>query len=152
MSAAGRSGLLALLVMGGLSVRPGGASAQGLVRILVAPSVVQFPVPSMVDFEAGYIETGPLEVVIESRPPRRAWDLYLRAADPDLGIYGKPLADLLWRVEGSQIWQPLTGDDQPIGSGQGDRTLRLYFRIRLDWTTDEPGDYGVGLTFTGIRL
>lgn len=130
---------------------PTGVHAQGNVRTTITPVAVAFPTPGVGDFSAGYIDGGPVEVDIQSRPSRVTWELQLRADAPDMGGYGKPVADILWRPEGSTSWQPLSTLDQVVASGSGDQLVRVHFRLRLDWAFDEPGSYSVPVTFTALR-
>ncbi|HSH46192.1 MAG TPA: hypothetical protein VK966_10065 [Longimicrobiales bacterium] len=140
--------LLAGLIM---ALMPAAAVAQqGRLRVTLAPTAVAFPTPAMADFDAGWIEHPGITVTITSRPGHADWELRLHAPDPGLGVYGKPLSDLQWRVQGG-AWQPLSQLDALVAQGVGDTDLVLEFRMRLDWETDIPGSYGTGLTFSLTR-
>lgn len=152
MSPAGRIGLVAFVALVGFSVRPHAVAAQGgNFGVTVTPTAAAFPTPTSMDFDGGYVDAAPLDVDVTSRPRQRTWDLYIRSTDPDMGGYGKPVSDILWRLDGMSTWVALDAIDQVVVSGQGDQTVRVHFRVRLDWASDVPGDYFTGLTFTAVR-
>lgn len=134
-----------------LASTPAVARAQGSVRATVTPAAVLFPAPGPADFDAGYIDSAPVDIDVQSRPARFSWELVLRAAAADMGGDGKPAADVLWRRDGAGSWQPLSTADQLVAAGTGDQPVRVYFRVLLDWAFDRPGDYALALTFTALR-
>lgn len=131
------------------------ASAQrnvpGTLQLTLSSATVGFPTPGVADFDARWIEHPGFVVSVSSRPPTSTWELRVRADAADLGGYGKSVSDLLWRTEGSAMWTPLTGSDEPIAAGQGDTEITVYFRLLLDWEHDQPDVYSAGLTFSVIR-
>lgn len=143
-----------LLLTAPTGVRGQGQSepqGQGNVRTLITPAALVFPTPGVAEFSAGYVDSEPVRVDIQSRPVRFPWELLMRAEEPDMGGYGKPISDILWRPDGAMTWEPLSTLDRLVAAGVGDDVLLLHFRMRLDWAYDEPGDYAVALTFTAIR-
>lgn len=139
--------ITALLV----AAAPRGARAQGNVSTTITPTAVVFPAPGLAEFTAGYVDAAPVTVHLRSRPTRFPWELQIRSDLADLGGYGKPVSDILWRPDHSTTWQPLSTADQVVATGAGDTLLLLHFRMRLDWAYDEPGDYGLSLTFSALR-
>lgn len=141
-----------LLVLTFVMALPASVTAQrGNIQVTLTPTEVAFPTPGMADFDTGWVEHPGLTVSVRSRPAHVAWEIRLHATDPALGGYGKPLGDMLWRVDGAGPWQPLSTQETPILQGTGDAEVSVQFRMRLDWDADLPGDYGTGLTFTAIR-
>ena len=68
-----------------------------------------------------------------------------------MGVYGKAIGDLEWRLNGDPTWRPLDTLDQVVATGSGNQTVRLRFRVLLAYAQDEPGDYGALLAFTAFR-
>jgi hypothetical protein len=134
-----------------LLAAPTGAHAQGNIRVTPTPVAITFPAPGLAEFLAGYVDAPPVLVEVVSRPTRLPWELQITANAPDLGGYGKPVSDILWRPDGSATWQPLSTGDQVVMAGSGDDAVLVHFRMRLDWAYDEPGSYAVAFTFTGLR-
>jgi hypothetical protein len=131
---------------------PPGAGGGGRVDVTLSSASVVFPTPGIADFDTGWIDHPGVLASVTTQPPNSAWELRLRADDVDLGGYGKPLGDLLYRVQGSTVWIPLTGSDQAVVQGTGASDVTVYFRMRLAWTMDEPNTYATQLTFTAVRL
>jgi hypothetical protein len=138
------------LLAAGLVV-PAVASGQGNVQIGLIPSVIVFPVPGVPQYDAGWVHQGGVVVAVTSRPPNRSWELRVRAVEPELG-QGKPVTDMLWRIEGSGAWTPLASTAVVVLQGMGDQNVPLEFRVLLDWASDGPGTYSVGIDFTIERL
>jgi hypothetical protein len=138
------------LLAAGLVV-PAVASGQGNVQIGLIPSVIVFPVPGVPQYEAGWVDQGGVVVAVTSRPANRSWELRVRAVEPELG-QGKPVTDMLWRIEGSGAWTPLAPTDAVVLQGMGNQNVPLEFRVLLDWASDGPGTYSVGIDFTIERL
>lgn len=139
--------MMAVLV----AAAPRQACAQGNVTTTITPLAVVFPTPGVAEFTAGYVDADPVSVEIFSRPQRLPWEVQIRSEAPDLGGYGKPATDILWRPDGGTTWQPLTTGDQVVTTGSGDGTVLVHFRMRLDWAYDQPGDYAVSFTITALR-
>lgn len=129
----------------------GGPGNRGRLDVTLTTTAVAFPVPGVVDFDAGYIDHAGYLVSIQSRPAGEAWELRIRADDPNMGGYGKPVADVLWRTSTSPVWSPLTGTDQTVTQGAGDADVTILFRVRLDWAADLPDTYAAGISFTAVR-
>jgi hypothetical protein len=148
--------LVLVLLGSGTLVSPATAQGNGTPRgkfgLSLGTAVIGFPAPGISDLDTGWVDHPGIVVSVQSRPPRTAWELRLRAAGPDMGGYGKPAGDILWRTDGSSAWAPLTQTDQMVLQGQGDQDVTVYFRLRVGWETDPPGTYSVGIVFSGTRL
>lgn len=130
---------------------PLAAASQGNLTATLSNAVIAFPTPGVGEFDTGWIDHPGLVISITSRPQRLVWELRIRADAPNMGGYGKPVADLLWRHAGSGTWTPLSGTDAAVIQGTGDQDVTLYFRTLLDWALDAPDFYAAGLTFTVLR-
>lgn len=144
--------LLGGLVLAGPATGQGNGSPRGKFGLGLGSAIIGFPTPGITELDTGWVDHPGIVVSVQSRPPRTAWELRLRAADPDMGGYGKPAGDILWRTAGASAWVPLTQTDQVVLQGEGDRDVTVYFRLRVGWETDPPGTYSVGIVFSGTRL
>lgn len=150
-----RPSVLAALAFAALLVLPQAAMGQGRrpgtgrarVRVSLSQTVFTFPAPGVADFDAGWVDGAGLVVSVLPRRNQGPWELRIRAAGPDMGGYGKPVSDVLWRTAGSSSWTPLAGTDQAVIQGTGDQTVILFLRLRLDYAMDEPGAYTADLSF-----
>lgn len=149
MSIRRRLAMLGLMAVG--LVVPAVVSGQGNLQIGLAPSVIAFDPPGIPQYDAGWVDqVGGVVVEVTSRPANRSWELRIRAVESELG-QGKPVTDVLWRIEGG-AWTPLAPTEAIVLQGMGDRTVPLEFRVLLDWASDGPGTYSVGIDFTVVRL
>jgi hypothetical protein len=142
--------LLCFLGLAALLVMPRSLVAQGHLSLDFETTFIAFPMPGFADFDVGWVDH-PVVVSVRSRPPHSTWELRIRATDPDMGGYGKPVSDILWRSDASGGWVPLTGLDQFVMRSTGDQQLTLHFRAKIDWDLDVPGTYATGLAFTLLR-
>lgn len=149
MSRATLAGILLAAVATSLSA--GSLAAQGPppARVTLLPPGVVFPTPSEPEFDAGWVDHPGMVITVEPRNPNRPdWQLFIRATAPDMGGYGKPVSDILYRPEGSSAWTPLSTSPQILAEGFQAGTVTVYFRLRLDWLLDAPGSYDVPLEIT----
>lgn len=140
-----------VLVLPWLLLVAGPLTAQGNIDLTLNSTLIGFPTPGITDFDTGWVDHPGLVVSIKSRPKKESWELRIRADSPDLGGYGKPAEDVLWRVDGSP-WRPLRASGDAVLQGQGDGDVTVYFRLRLDWAADLPGDYAVDVIFSASRV
>lgn len=112
--------------------------------LALSPANVTFVTPSVAEFEQGWVTFEGVIVEIDARGNFR-WSLEIQATDPDLGGYGKPVSDLLWRTGGSGAWTPLATSGRVLASGRGSARVTVDFRVLLSWSRDRPGTYGTGL-------
>lgn len=142
--------LVALPLVAVLFGAPGSAAAQGgpSARMTVAPADVVFDPPSDFEFDVGWVDHVGVNITIEPRGNRPNWELFVQASAADMGGYGKPVQDILVRVQGSTSWTPLGTTAQLVGQGSGATTVTVYYRLLLDWTLDAPGSYTVPLEYT----
>jgi hypothetical protein len=139
----------------GLALLPAVVNAQGgpPVNVTVTPTEVLFPTPTVASFEAGWVDHGGVTVTVSPRNQNRPnWQLNISASAADMGGYGKPVQDLMFRVQGTSTWVPLNTVDQPVLQGSGNSTITVFFRVRLDWYSDVPGTYSVPFEFSGRSL
>ncbi len=129
-------------------VIPVGATAQTLT---VVPGTVVFPPATAGDFDAGQISGPGGTIFTVTDLPGRKWEVLLRCTLPDMGVYGKPRAELEWRRADLSTWQPCSSTDVNVQNGKGTDTNIVYYQIRLDWTKDIPGTYTQTLQFTVLR-
>jgi len=141
----------AFLLMGSL-VAPAPAAAQKA-NLTLAPADVVFPSPTDVDFLAGWVDYGGVSVTVAPRNKKKQdWQLFLQTSAADMGGYGKPVQDILVRVQGSSSWIPLTTTAQLIAEGTGTTTVTVYYRLLLDLTVDDPGSYAVPLEYSSTTF
>lgn len=140
----GARALVCALVMLGLS---GLGNAEGQSLALSSATVV-FPTAGVAQLNAGGVEDSGISVSVDPGGSSTGWTLYLRASTATLNPEGKPIADLLWRLDGSTSWTALGTNDQAIASGFGPATIKVYLRTLLRWTADGPGDYGTDVTYS----
>jgi hypothetical protein len=126
--------------------RPGGGPPA---NVTVAPTDVLFPAPAEVDFETGWVDHGGVTISVEPRNKNRPnWQLFVQASAADMGGYGKPVEDILVRVEGSSSWIPLSTTARLVAEGSGAASVTVYYRLTLDWATDGPGTYTVPIEYS----
>ena len=145
---------LVLVVAGAVTLgAPTPVDAQGQGRgpaaqLTVSPADVVFPSPSELDFDMGWVDHTGVAITIEPRNRNRQnWQLYVQASAADMGGYGKPVQDIMVRVEGSGSWIPVSTTAQMIAEGTGTATVTIYYRLLLDWSLDAPGSYSVPLEY-----
>ena len=158
----GRCARVAVLVVvgvGAVAVRATSAAAQGQgggsarIRVQLSQSVVSFPAPGLTEFDAGYVDAPALFATVRPRPNQAgAWELRVQAEAPDMGGYGKPVSDILWRRDGSTTWRELTPTAQTVIQGTGPRDVTVFFRLRLDYARDAPDGYSADLSFSARTL
>lgn len=144
---AGRLGAIVLALLGLLWAGEAGAqgqsgSARDRIRVNLSQRTVAFGTPQYIDFDAGYVEAA--SMVVSVRPRRNQsgpWELRIQSENPDMGGYGKPVGDILWRRAGSTTWTSLATTPQVILQGSGPREVTLFFRLRLDYALDPPSSY-----------
>jgi hypothetical protein len=131
----------------------GCASGNGRYTTKVSPRLVVFPVPSVTDFQAGWVASRAVTVRVRPRgSAQRGWELCIRSDDPDMGGYGKPISDLEWRPLGGSSWQQIQPLNQLLTAGFKGDDVAVEFRVRLDWDRDVPDTYSAVVTFETAKL
>lgn len=138
--------LVAAALTAALVAAPRGAAAQK-VQVWTLPGTVVFNQPTAADFNAGFIGEPSMVLQVSPRNSKKPWQLFIRAGSADMGGYGKPVSDVLWRTDSSSAWTPLTTGYQQIAQGTGPATVYLYFRTRLQWSQDVAGMYETPVEF-----
>lgn len=127
------------------AIHPGSVSAQQLI-VTAVPTTITFPDPGAMDFEFGQVESlGSLEIIVDAKRANAQWYLFVHSENVDLGEYGKPTSDLLWRVDGD--WLPVSASEMLVASGTGDQSVFVELAMALSWTDDVPGTYAGELEF-----
>lgn len=139
--------LAAALLVPALLLGTGGPAAAQKLQVDAVPALARFATPTAGDFSAGGVDYVAVDLVVSTHKPKDRWTLYVHSDDLDLGGYGKPLGDLMWRVSGASAWIPVGTSEQVVGSGQGGDTVAVELRTALDWAADAPDDYGAILVF-----
>lgn len=125
----------------------GAADAQK-VDVVAIPTALTLPVPSAMDFEFGLVESlDRVEIVVDTAKPLDDWFVFVHSDDPSLGGYGKPISDLLWRVQGASSWNPIGASEAMVANGQGDTSIFVEVAIALSLSEDPPGLYAGDLVF-----
>jgi hypothetical protein len=136
----------------GLSAQ-GCASGSGRYTLRVQPQLVAFPIPTLADFETGWIASAPVSIRVRPRGNANfGWALCIRSDDPDMGGYGKPISDLEWRAAGQFAWQAMNGANQLISTGYKGDDVEVELRVRLDFNRDVPDTYSAVVVFETARL
>jgi hypothetical protein len=131
----------------------GCASGSGRYTLQVRPQLVAFPVPTLADFETGWISTAPVSIRVRPRGNANfGWALCIRSDDPDMGGYGKPISDLEWRPAGQSVWQSMTGTNQLLFTGYKGEDVDVEIRVRLDFDRDVPDTYSAVVVFETAHL
>ncbi len=126
---------------------PPGVGGGGALRLSLSQEAIAFPMPGIAEFDAGWVDATGITAEVTDRGRPDTWELRVRADVADMGGYGKPVGDILFRPEGSNTWTPLSTTDQVIAQGSGDGSVTIYFRLRLDYAADLPDNYTADLTF-----
>lgn len=149
---AGRIGTIAVLALLGCLGADGAAaqgqsgSARSRVRVDLSQRALAFGTARYIDFDAGYIDAP--SMVVSIRPRRNQsgpWELRIQSEAPDMGGYGKPAGDILWRRAGSTTWHSLATTPQVVLQGTGFEEVTLFFRLRLDYARDLPDSYSADM-------
>jgi hypothetical protein len=126
---------------------PPGKGGGGGLKLTLSQTAISFPTPGVLEFDAGWVDASEITAAIDDRGNPDAWELRIRAEVPDMGGYGKPVADILFRPQGSSTWTPVSTTDQVIAQGTGSQSVTIFFRLRLDYASDLPNNYAADLTF-----
>lgn len=141
------NGLLALFCALTLLALSGVGQAQGQ-SLALSSATITFPNAGVAQLNAGSVEDAGISVSVDPGGSSMGWTLYLRANSATLSPSGKPISDLLWRLDGSTTWTALGSTDQAIASGIGSQTVKVYLRTVLRWAADGPGTYGTDITYS----
>ncbi len=144
--------LAAAFLLMGTILAPAPAAAQKA-NVTLAPADVVFPNPTDIDFLTGWVDYGGVTITVDPRNKKKQnWQLFLQTTAADMGGYGKPVQDILVRVQGSSSWIPLTTTAQLLAEGTGTTTVTVYYRLLVDLTVDDPGAYTVPLEYSSTTF
>ncbi len=126
-----------------------------VVVVQLSTASIAFPEITASDFDAGFVEIeAAVSVTLSSNT---GWALSVKTAAADLGTvngYAKPLIDLEWRRSGGTYVPIGSVDVIAESSTQGitNHTVVFDIRMRLHWSRDLPGTYGLYLDLTLAEL
>lgn len=127
------------------AIHSGSSYAQQL-NVTAVPTAITLPDPGAMDFEFGQVESlGTIEIIVDTKRADAQWYLFVHSQNVDLGGYGKPTSDLLWRVDGD--WLPVSASETLVASGTGVQSVFVELAMALSWTDDVPGTYAGDLEF-----
>jgi hypothetical protein len=150
-----RHSLFAIVLLAGSALSTQTAGAQ-TTRLTLAGSAITIATPVAADYAAGWkaSATGVTYTVDAISGVARTAIVLIRAGCSDLGA-GKALGDLQWRRSDLGTWNSITNSDVTVE--QRSMVLNalndpwsntLFFRILLNWATDEPNPYFCDLKIT----
>lgn len=148
-----------VLLAGLLMAAGDAASAQGTASATaraVIPQVLYVSVPDIdfgtvtpADFEAGDAK---VDITVIHRG-NVVHDMNMKADAPQMSsaTSTKPVSDVMWKPS-KGAWRALTTADDLVvdDAAKGDQATDMRFRVLLDYATDRPGTYTVGVTFTVV--
>lgn len=111
---------------------------------------VNFPTPTATDYINGYVNsTGGVTYTVDATNGNASHTttVSIRATSANLGN-GKAIGDLEWRRSDLTAWNAITSTDAQVEqkvviiNTQNDPwSNTIFFRIKLNWTTDAPATY-----------
>src|SRR5229473_2098601 len=114
--------------------------------LTVAGSAITFAAPTAADYIAGFIDasTGATFTLSAQTGTSRTTTISIRSTSGSLGN-GKVIGDLEWRRSDLATWNSITLTDAQVeqrvmvkGVLNDPWTNRIFFRMKLAWTTDAP--------------
>ncbi|GAC1654731.1 MAG: hypothetical protein NVS4B3_18990 [Gemmatimonadaceae bacterium] len=121
-------------------------------NVTFTPVAVNFPSPTVADFNIGYIDFPTAVVVtVNLLPPQNAFDLCISMTGPTLGGV-KVVGDLQWRRSDQATYTAGTLTDVPVqtfpSTSPATVSVILYFRMLLPWDTTTPNGYSSDILCT----
>lgn len=112
---------------------------------------VTFSEPTASDFNSGEILSSVQSDITHRANIVHDVEVAADASNFSGGSGSKPASDLHWSLDGS-TWTPLstTAADLVTGVAPGayDNAETVSYKLLLDYSTDEPGSYSLGFTYT----
>lgn len=142
----------ALLALAAIS-----AGAQNPKSVLALTGTVVFPAPTANDYAAGYVNstagvTFSVDATQGTEPHTTI--ILIRSLSTTLGG-GKLIGDLEWRRSDLATWTSLSLTNVEVERRPQTRSIlndpwsnTVFFRMRLNWTTDPPGTYSANYQLT----
>jgi hypothetical protein len=124
--------------------------------LTVTGGTITFPAPTAADYIAGFVNssTGATFTVNAQTGASRTTTILVRSTSATLGN-GKLIGDLQWRRSDLAAWNDITLADAQVEqrivvrNGLNDPwNNTIFFRIKLNWTTDPPATYAANYQVT----
>jgi hypothetical protein len=120
-------------------------------RLSLASTVVNLPAPTDVNFNSGLSGIASLDYTMRANT---AWALSISAssalwsASPASARQDKPVGDLQWATSAGGTYTDMTTTPVAVSSGTATAgaVLAVWFRMKLGWTLDTPGNYSIPVT------
>jgi hypothetical protein len=125
-------------------------------NLTVTGGTLIFPAPTAVDYVAGFVNSsgGVTFTVDAQNGGSRTTTILLRSNSANLGG-GKVLSDLQWRRSDLATWNDVTVTDAQVeqrivvrGALNDPWSNTIFFRMKLNWTSDPPGTYAANYQIT----
>ncbi|HEX2601847.1 MAG TPA: hypothetical protein VHL32_06995 [Gemmatimonadaceae bacterium] len=122
----------------------------------VSGGTVTFPSPTAADYVAGYVTAvaGVTFTINSQNGLTRTTTISIRSTSGSMGG-GKVIGDLEWRRSDLATWNTMTLSDAQVeqrlvvNKGLNDPwSNTIFFRLKLNWTTDAPGTYTANYEIT----
>ena len=119
--------------------------------LTVSPATVDFGVPTLADFQTGYMDSPvAVTVTINRVQAGNSFDLCIAGASALMGG-AKVIGDLQWRRSDLATFNSLTTTfasvDALLNPVPATLTFTIYFRMLLPWATTGPGSYSAPILY-----
>ena len=125
-----------------------------ILRLSVASPSIPLGTPAVTDYQAGYRDTGPVDVIVKGNYPFSVQMGGMAASFTYSGTFAnpnKPASDLRWATSAGALATTTNhmGTLATLISSNGvGTTLPLYLRTVWNFTTDVPGTYSLVISLT----
>lgn len=125
-------------------------------NLTVTGGTVSFPAPTAADYIAGFVNSsGGVTFTIDAQTgASRTTTVLVRSNSSTLGG-GKSIGDLQWRRSDLATWNDITLTDAQVeqrvvvrGALNDPWSNTIFFRMKLNWTSDPPGTYAANYQIT----
>ena len=125
-----------------------------ILRLSLASPSIPLGAPTEVDYQAGYRDTGPVDVIVKGNHPFSVQIGGMASSFTYTGSLpnpNKPASDLRWALSASALASTANhmGTTATLITSNGTGvTLPLYLRTLWNFPTDVPGTYSLVISFT----
>jgi hypothetical protein len=124
-------------------------------NLTVTGGTLTFPAPTAADYIAGFVNSSGVTFTVDAQNgTSRTTTVLVRSTSASLGG-GKVLGDLQWRRSDLATWNDITLTDAQVeqrvvirGALNDPWSNTIFFRMKLDWTSDPPGTYAANYQIT----
>ena len=125
-----------------------------ILRLTLSSPSIPLGAPTEADYQAGYRDTGPVDVIVKGNYP---FSVQLGGVSASFTYAGslpnpnKPASDLQWALSAGALSSTTNhmGTTATLITSNGTGvTLPLYLRTRWNFGTDVPGTYSLTISFT----